>query len=100
MTGFQTPGTPGRLLLDGAKELQIFRETVRVRATVKKIQGYSGHKDMDNLLEFVSHIKGAKKIFVAMGEPRVSMFLAQKIKDNFGMNAVVPEQNQIVELDF
>lgn len=100
ITGFQVPGTPGRLLVDGAKEIQIFEETVKVRASIKKIQGYSGHKDLDNLLDFVSHAGGVKKIFVAMGEPSVSMFFAQRVKDNFGIEALVPEKDQEVELDF
>ncbi len=100
ITGFQTPGTPGRLLSEGAKEIMIFDEAVKVRAQIKMIKGYSGHKDSDNLFEFVSHIKGIKKIFIAMGEPSASMFFAQRLKDNLGLNALVPEKDQEVELDF
>jgi metallo-beta-lactamase family protein len=100
MTGFQTPGTPGRLLLDGAKEIMIFDEAVKVRAKVTKIQGYSGHKDSDHLFEFVSNVKGLKKIFLAMGGPRVSMFFAQRLRDNLGLNASVPEKDDEVILDF
>ena len=100
ITGFQTPGTPGRLLLEGAKEIIIFDQLVKVRAKVQMIKGYSGHRDADNLFDFVSHIKGIKKIFIAMGEPSVSMFFAQRLKDNLGLNAIVPEKNDEVELDF
>ncbi len=100
MTGFQTPGTPGRLLLDGAKEIIIFDQAVKVRAKVTKIQGYSGHKDSDNLFEFVSKIKGLKKVFLAMGEPRVSMFFAQRLRDNLDLKAFVPEKDEEVILDF
>ncbi|MEZ4103179.1 MAG: MBL fold metallo-hydrolase [Candidatus Paceibacterota bacterium] len=100
ITGFQTPGTPGRLLLDGAKEIMIFDEVVKVKAEIKIIKGYSGHKDSNGLFDFVSHVKGIKKIFIAMGEPSVSMFFAQRLKDNLDLNAVVPEKNQEVELDF
>jgi metallo-beta-lactamase family protein len=100
ITGFQTPGTPGRLLLDGAKEINIFDEPVKVKAQIKMIKGYSGHKDSDGLFDFVSHIKGVKKIFLAMGEPSVAMFFAQRLRDNLGVNAVVPEKYDEVELDF
>lgn len=100
ITGFQTPGTPGRLLLDGVKEIQIFEERVRVNAKVVQIQGYSGHKDGDSLFDFVSHIKNPKKIFLAMGEPRSAMFLAQRIKDNLGVDVAVPEFGDEVELEF
>lgn len=100
ITGFQTPGTPGRLLLEGAKEIMIFDEAVKVKAQIKMIKGYSGHRDSDNLFDFVSHIKDVKKIFIAMGEPSVAMFFAQRLKDNLGLNAFVPEKFQEVELDF
>lgn len=67
ITGFQTPGTPGRLLLDGAKEINIFDENVKVNASIKMIQGYSGHKDSDGLFDFVSKIKNVKKVFFGNG---------------------------------
>jgi metallo-beta-lactamase family protein len=94
ITGFQTPGTPGRLLLDGAKEINIFDENVKVNASVKMIQGYSGHKDSDGLFDFVSKIKNVKKVFLAMGEPRVSMYFAQRINNNLETKAVVPEKDE------
>jgi metallo-beta-lactamase family protein len=100
ITGFQTPGTPGRLLLDGAKEILIFNEPVQVKAQIKMIKGYSGHRDSNGLFDFVSHIKGVKKIFLAMGEPSVAMFFAQRLKDNLGVNAVVPEKFEEVMFDF
>src|SRR5690606_3113836 len=100
ITGFQTPGTPGRLLLDGAKEIRIFDETVSVKAKIEMIKGYSGHKDSNNLFDFVSRIKGVKKIFLAMSEPRVAMLFAQRLKDNLGISAVAPEKDWEIELDF
>lgn len=100
ITGFQTPGTLGRRLLDGAKEVVLFDETIPVRAHVTMIQGYSGHKDMQNLLLFVSHVKGIKKLFLAMGEPKASMFFAQRAKDTLGVSSLVPTKDQIVQIDF
>jgi len=100
ITGFQTPGTMGRLLLEGAKEVEIFEEKIRVNAKVKMIKGYSGHKDADNLFAFVSNIKRIKKVFLAMGERSVSMFFAQRLRDNLGINVHVPEKDEELELDF
>src|SRR3989344_1715313 len=69
LVGYQSPGTLGRELRDGAKEVTILGERVQVRARVAEISGYSGHKDSDALLEFISYDKDrAKKIFVVMGE--------------------------------
>ncbi|OGZ16323.1 MAG: hypothetical protein A3H76_06585 [Candidatus Lloydbacteria bacterium RIFCSPLOWO2_02_FULL_54_12] len=65
------------------------------------LNGYSGHKDMDHLLEFVE--TGAdtlQKVFVAIGEPKAAMFLAQRIRDYIGLDAVVPAPGTWVELEF
>lgn len=91
LTGYQSTGTLGRAIFDGVKKVRIMGEDVPVRANVALISGYSGHKDSDHLLDFVSNTaKTLKKVFVAMGEPKSSMFLSQKIKDNLGVNAIAP----------
>jgi metallo-beta-lactamase family protein len=101
--GYQSVGTLGRKLQDGAKEIQINGETLKVRAKTDSIPGYSSHKDSDNLLAFVekaAELKKPEKIFVVMGEPKSSLFLVQRIRDNLGINAVNPEPLETIELEF
>ena len=101
LVGYQSPGTLGRELRDGAKEVTILGERVQVRARVAEISGYSGHKDSDALLEFISYDKDrAKKVFVVMGELKSATFLAQKIRDNLSLEAIVPKKNEKIELTF
>jgi metallo-beta-lactamase family protein len=101
LVGYQAPGTLGRTLRDGAKEATIFGERVRVRARVLEMSGYSGHKDSDALLEFVSHdASRAQKIFIVMGELKSATFLAQKIKDNLSLEATVPKKGEKMEIIF
>lgn len=101
LTGYQSVGTPGRLIEEGMKTVRITGEDVVVRSHIVVISGYSGHKDSDHLLEFVSDMQDTvKKIFVVMGEPKSEMFLVQKIRDNLGLNASAPEQGSSVVLDF
>lgn len=101
MTGYQTPGTLGRMLQEGRRDVMIFHERIDVRAKVVTIQGFSGHKDSFHLVKFVENTRTTlRKAFLVMGEPKVSMYLAQKLRDNLGVNAVVPEQNETVELEF
>lgn len=100
LTGYQSVGTPGRLIEEGLKTVRITGEEVPVRAHIVKISGYSGHKDSDGLLNFVEDMQDTvQKVFVVMGEPKSEMFLAQKLKDNLGINAVVPEQGSSVVLE-
>lgn len=99
LTGYQSAGTLGRFIQEGIKTVRIGRQDVVVRAHVKTIFGYSGHKDSDNLLGFVTNMQDAvKKIFVVMGEPKSAFFLAQKIQDNLGIETHVPERGDVVEI--
>lgn len=99
LVGYQTLGSVGRHLLDGAKKVSIHGKEIKVRAKIETILGYSSHKDSDHLLEFAATAQDtAKRIFVAMGEPKASLFLAQKIRDNLGLDALYPERNVDYEL--
>lgn len=99
LTGYQTVGSPGRLIQEGVKTVRISGEDVIVRAHIITIVGYSGHRDSDGLLSFVEDMQDkVKKVFVVMGEPKSSMFLVQKIRDNLGIDAYAPEQGTSVEL--
>lgn len=99
LIGYQSSGTMGRAIEDGAETVKIFGEDVPVRAHIEKISGYSGHKDSDNLINFVSDTQErVKKVYLAMGEPKSSLFLAQKLRDNFGIDAVVPKGGDVVTL--
>ena len=99
LTGYQTVGTLGRLIQEGLKTVRIGRDYVPVRARVVTISGYSGHKDSDGLLNFVIDMQDSvKKVFVVMGEPRSSMFLVQKLRDNLGIDAYAPMTGDMVEI--
>jgi len=101
LTGYQSAGTLGRLIQEGVKTIKIAGEEVKVRANVVTILGYSGHKDSDGLINFVSDMQDTlQKVFVVMGEPKSSMFLVQKLKDNLGLDAVMPEEGDSVTLEF
>lgn len=100
LTGYQSLGTMGRLIQDGAKEVHINGQTVQVRAHVVFIDGYSGHKDSDHLIEFVEGSADTlKKVYVAMGEPKSSLYLTQRLRDYLGLEAYAPQEGDVIELD-
>ena len=89
--GYQAAGTLGRALMEAKRKVLIGRREVTVRATIKSIEGYSAHKDSNGLLDFVSHSASTlKKVFITMGEPKSSLFLAQRVHDYLGVEAHVP----------
>jgi metallo-beta-lactamase family protein len=99
LTGYQSIGTPGRLIHEGAKMVKIYGEEVEVKAHIETISGYSGHKDSDALVNFVEGSQDTlKKVFVVMGEPKSSLYLVQKLRDNLGINAYAPDQGESIVL--
>ena len=100
LIGYQAVGTLGRKLEEGVKEVTINRSTMTVRAEIKMISGYSGHKDGDALVNFVSTAKDTlKKVWTVMGEPKSTTVLAQRIKNELGIDAESPEGGKSVILD-
>lgn len=98
--GYQAPGTLGRRLLDSDKRITIDGTPITVRADIVQLSGYSGHADRDQLVDFVEHVgEKLKTVFITMGEPRSSLFLAQRIKDFLGISTIVPEKGASYDID-
>jgi metallo-beta-lactamase family protein len=101
LVGYQSVGSLGRLLQDGAKKVRIDDVWVKVRAKIATIRGYSGHADRDQLVSLVA--KGGEKaqqVFVTMGEEHSSLFLVQRLREYLGVNAIAPSAGQEIEVDF
>ncbi|PIP30036.1 hypothetical protein COX26_00810, partial [Candidatus Jorgensenbacteria bacterium CG23_combo_of_CG06-09_8_20_14_all_54_14] len=97
--GYQAEGSLGRKILEGAKTVKLLGEEVAVRAKVKQISGYSAHADQPQLLEWLRPMRlSAKKVFVVQGEEIEALPLAQKIRDELAMDAVVPTEGEVVNL--
>lgn len=99
IVGYQAPGSPGRLLQDGAKSVRINGRPISVRAHIETLHSWSAHADRDGLLVFAKEaLPSAKTIFVAIGEPNAERFLAQRIHGFLGGNAVVPQAGETWEI--
>ena len=95
LMGFQAIGTLGRKIQNKPKEIEINNQIVPVNARIEMISGYSSHKDSDGLVAMVEQTKNTvKKVFVIMGEPKSSTFLAQRIRDELEVEAICPEKGK------
>lgn len=97
--GFQSPGTLGRTLLDGATSVKLFGEDVAVRAKVVNFQGLSSHADHDHLLDWISHFKEPKPqhVFVVHGDREVAPVFAQAVSQ-LGFTAHAPQYTEEYDL--
>ncbi|MBR1640779.1 MAG: MBL fold metallo-hydrolase [Butyrivibrio sp.] len=89
--GYQSVGTTGRAIVDGADQVKLFGETIDVKASIKKLTGLSGHADKNGLIEWVKGFKvPPKKVFVVHGEDSVCSSFAQCLRDEYGFNTYAP----------
>jgi metallo-beta-lactamase family protein len=99
-TGYQSLESTGRKIQEGARTVRILDEEVSVRALVRTVTGFSGHKDSDNLVSFVSGSKERlKKVFIGMGELSASTFLAQRLSGEVGVSSIVLQNGQSFDIE-
>jgi metallo-beta-lactamase family protein len=97
--GYQAEGTPGRILLDGVKEIRLLGQMHPVRAHIEKIDGFSAHADRDGLLAWLSDIRVPPRcVFVTHGEEKAATSFANLLKEKTGWMVEVPEYKDTVEL--
>ena len=97
--GFQAAATLGRKIVDGAKSVRLFRETVPVRAKVFTINGLSAHADRDALLGWLGNFqRPPRQIWVVHGEPLAAGSLRDDIDTRLHWRARVPDYGQVVEI--
>lgn len=100
IVGYQAVNTLGRKIVDGDKEVMIHGQSVKVRARVVNIHGFSAHKDSEHLIQYVGATQETlKKVFVVLGEPKSAYFLGQRIHEAYQVPVLVPAKGDVVELD-
>ncbi len=88
--GYQSAGTLGRALLDGAKTVKLFGENVEVRAEILRLQSISGHADREGLRTWIDHITPAPtRVFVNHGESDICDSMAEELNRR-GIPATAP----------
>jgi metallo-beta-lactamase family protein len=65
--GYQSAGTLGRQIVEGAKHVRVLGDDIAVRARVYTINGFSAHADQAELLTWFRHT-GAPRTFLTHGE--------------------------------
>lgn len=97
LVGFQSEGTRGRQLEEGAHEIKIFGNYCSVKAKIKNIQSLSAHADQQGLIDWVSEIKNIpEKVFIIHGEKMALDALRLKIKDIYNWQVHIPYLNETV----
>ena len=97
--GYQVPGTLGNALLNGAKEVKLFGETIEVQAKIENLPGISGHADVNQLTKWVSMFDPKpKRVFIVHGEDKVTEQFAAHIHEELGLEAYAPFSGDAFDL--
>lgn len=93
VVGYCAKHTLGARIVDGAETVRIFGEKYQVRATVRKLNAYSGHAGQDELVRFLRSgldPKDLKQIWLVHGEETRSQLMKSYLEDSGFNNVVLP----------
>mgnify|MGYP000045623450 FL=1 len=97
--GYQAYGTLGRSLIEGAKEVKLFGEAIKVAADIVQLEGLSGHADKNGLIKWLKTFKKKPKIvFVNHGEEKSCDEFTDCIRNEYGYNSVAPYSGTCYDL--
>jgi metallo-beta-lactamase family protein len=99
MVGYQSRGSIGRAIVDGAKSVRIYGRQVPVRATTHTFGGLSGHAGQSDLMAWIGSIATSKpRVILTHGEDGPRGTLRGLIQKKFGLNAEMPKYPDTIEL--
>ncbi len=97
--GYQSEGTLGRKLLNGADEIKLFGEVVHINARIAQMDGISGHADRVMLLDWLRKLPNTPKyVFVNHGGDEVTDQFAESIRSELGYRATAPYSGGVYDL--
>ena len=97
--GYQSEGTLGRKLLDGADTVRLFGEEVTVNARIESLAGISGHADREMLLGWLEAMpRKPRQVFVNHGDDQVTDHFAECIRNRLSTSADAPYSGDSYDL--
>lgn len=100
IVGYQAEHTLGRKLVDGHKQVKIFGDPYKVRASVYVMDAFSAHADRSDLLDYIGKIEGLKKVFLVHGEEKQLDAFNEALHQNGFDDVYIPSLGEEVEIDF
>ena len=98
ISGFQARGTLGRKLVDGAKRIKLWGETVQVAASIHTIGGLSAHADQTGLKNWYSNFNNHPQLVLVHGEPQAQERLSKVLQAELNVKVIIAKRGQKVDL--
>ena len=102
IVGYCAPTTLGaRIQEPGLQWISIFGLDRKIKAQITKIEGFSGHGDYKEMIDYLTRslqVKDVKRVFVVHGEEQAAETYKSHLHDAGFKHVEVPEKGQTVEL--
>ncbi len=101
---YQVQGTLGRRVLDGSSQASLMDQSskikiVDIKATVQKVEGFSGHSDYNQIIRFVGKLRPKLQVvLVNHGEKRKTENLAYAIQRIYRVPALHPAVQEAIRV--
>ncbi|HET9392327.1 MAG TPA: MBL fold metallo-hydrolase [Candidatus Rubrimentiphilum sp.] len=96
--GFQSPGTLGFLITNGAKTVKIYGDVLPVCATTGIISGYSAHADRNEIQQWLDTCTSKPTYYAVHGDPVSAQSLADLVKMKYGWDSHVAARGTTVQI--
>lgn len=98
--GYLAEGTIGRRIVEGAKQVKIMGEDIRVNAKIYNMKGFSAHADKEQLIDWFSKMNSVPKaFFVTHGEFDAASNFSIELQRRLGTAAYIPQFGDCVEIN-
>ncbi len=98
IVGFQAQGTLGRALVDGAQNIKLWGESMRVAARVHTIGGFSAHADCNGLAEWYDNFAGRPAVALVHGEVKAMDVFARHLTRAGAQRVFTPAAGAHIDL--
>ncbi|MFQ5470252.1 MAG: MBL fold metallo-hydrolase RNA specificity domain-containing protein [Gammaproteobacteria bacterium] len=98
IVGFQARGTIGRALVEGARNIRLWGEWIRVSAHVHTVGGFSAHADSNGLQQWYGHFNNRPPVALVHGEPESIEALVASLRLMNAERVIIPRMGEKVDL--
>lgn len=99
ISGFQAQGTLGRSLVEGARYIRLWGETVRVAAGIHTVGGLSAHADQRGLINWYANFEQRPPVILVHGETVALEHLASTLEQELNAPVTIAKHGQKLDLN-
>ena len=94
--GYQAQGTLGRLIVDGASRIKLYKDEYAVKARVETLGGFSAHAGQSQLMTWYKGFHQRPGLVLVHGELEALQALATRVAEECAIDALIPATGESI----